>query len=105
MLRGRLEVLLAMEELIGVFLRAREALSHPDNDFSWSSWNGPDDAVREIDQIIAKLLAGTLPDDFEMKVLFAATGPMQEVSLSSGWGQDFLKLADDFDSALAHVQP
>lgn len=94
-----------MEELIAVFLRAREALSRPDNDFSRSSWHGPDDAVQEIDQILAKLRAGALPDELEMKVLFAATGPIQEVSLSSGWGQAFLELADDFDSALEHVRP
>ena len=89
-----------MEELISVFLHAREALSYPHNDFAWSSWNGPDDAVREIDEIIAKLRAGTLPDELRMKVLFAATGPIQEVSLSSGWGHGFLKLAEDFDAAL-----
>ncbi|MEJ0058447.1 MAG: hypothetical protein WDM79_02140 [Terricaulis sp.] len=94
-----------MEELTGVFLRAREALSHHDNDFAWSSWNGPADAVREIDEIIAKLRAGSLPDRFQMEVLFAATGPIQEVSLSSGWAQGFLKLAEDFDAALRRVQP
>jgi len=29
--------------------------------------------------------------------LFAPTGPIQEVSLSSGWGQEFLELAERFD--------
>jgi hypothetical protein len=43
-----------MEDLLAVFVRAREALSHPDNDFAWSSWRDADDGLREIDGIIAK---------------------------------------------------
>jgi len=38
-----------------------------------------------------------------MSVLFAPTGPIQEVSLSSGWGQGFLKLAEDFDAAVERL--
>ena len=32
-----------------------------------------------------------------IRVLFAPTGPIQEVSLSSGWGHEFIKLAERFD--------
>jgi hypothetical protein len=34
-----------------------------------------------------------------MAILFLPTGPMQEVSLSSGWGDEFVALADRFDRA------
>jgi hypothetical protein len=33
-------------------------------------------------------------------VLFAPTGPIQEVSISSGWGNEFLDLAERFDRAV-----
>ena len=36
-----------------------------------------------------------------MAVLFLPTGPIQEVSLSSGWGDEFVALADRFDAAAA----
>ena len=36
-----------------------------------------------------------------MEVLFAPTGPIQEVSLSSGWGKEFLALSERFDDAMA----
>jgi hypothetical protein len=36
-----------------------------------------------------------------MEVLFAPTGPIQEVSISSGWGEAFLSLAERFDAAMA----
>jgi hypothetical protein len=37
---------------------------------------------------------------YELRVLFAPTGPIQEVSVSSGWGDAFLELADRFDDAM-----
>ena len=33
------------------------------------------------------------------------TGPIQEVALSSGWGDAFLDLADRFDAAMLAAAP
>jgi hypothetical protein len=44
-----------------------------------------DAALREVDELSAEVRAGG-PVPFELGVLFAPTGPLQEVSLSSGWG-------------------
>ena len=38
-----------------------------------------------------------------MQVLFAPTGPVQEVSISSGWGEEFLTLASRFDTELSRI--
>lgn len=38
-------------------------------------------------------------------IAFTSTGPMQEVSLSSGWGQEFLALAKRFDAAMVADEP
>jgi hypothetical protein len=40
----------------------------------------------------------------ELKVLFAPTGSIQEVSVSSGWGEEFLGLAARFDKAAARAE-
>ncbi len=93
-----------MEELLAVLQRTREALSRPGNDFAWSRWRDAEEAVREVDGMIATLRSGRLPDKLQMQVLFAPTGPIQEVSISSGWDQEFIQLAGDFDSALARAQ-
>jgi hypothetical protein len=66
------------------------------NDYSWSSWEDQNDALSEIDSIITELENGSFPD---IRILFAPTGPIQEVSLSSGWGDEFLELAYRFDQA------
>ena len=86
--------------LLDVFQRARDLVARPDNDFAWSSWRDTEDALEEIDSILSRLQRGEIPALLEMSVLFAPTGPMQELSLSSGWGNRFLGLAEEFDAAV-----
>lgn len=92
-----------IEDLLDIFARARDLIARPENDFAWSSWADAHAAVEEIDAIIVELRAGRLPDALIMQVIFAPTGPMQEVSLSGGWGNRFLGLVEEFDAALARA--
>jgi hypothetical protein len=88
-----------MHDLIEVLEDTRAMLALPGNDFCWSSWEGPEQAIREIDGLIAELKSGRTPDRVRMQTLFAPTGQIQEVSVSSGWGRKFLILAERFDAA------
>jgi hypothetical protein len=82
-----------------VLRSAIELLSLPDNEFAWSSWRDKGAAIAEIEGILALVEAGELPERSSVSVLFAPTGPIQEVSISSGWGEAFLKLAERYDRA------
>jgi hypothetical protein len=48
--------------------------------------------------MMPRIEAGEEPDHLETQ--FIPTGPIQEVSVSSGWGKEFLALATEFDAAL-----
>ncbi len=87
----------AREELIEVLHQARSLLARPGNDFAWSSWEDAGAALREIDRLVYLVEAGFLPERLDVSVLFAPTGQIQEVSLSSGWAREFLDLAARFD--------
>jgi hypothetical protein len=87
-------------ELRTLLLDARSLLEQPDNDFSWSSWEDAEAALREIDGLVAELDHGRAPPRLTLAVLFAPTGPIQEVSLSSGWAGEFLALATRCDAAI-----
>ncbi|QYK54307.1 MAG: hypothetical protein KF824_05265 [Fimbriimonadaceae bacterium] len=87
-------------ELINILREARSYLQKGEGDYSWSSWEDDRAALAEIDEIIRQLLLGDPPPTV-LNVLLAPTGPMQEVSLSSGWGNEFVKLSDRFDQAMA----
>jgi len=90
----------SVTKLIPVFEDARRLAARPGNEFIWSSWQDSEAALSEIDGILGMLRAGSVPGAW-MSVLFAPTGPMQELSIDSGWGQEFLALADRFDEAMA----
>lgn len=88
----------ARHELASVLREARTLLARPGNDFIWSSWEDVDAALDEVDGLVATLGAGRLPSRLTVSLLFAPTGPIQEVSLSSGWAKEFLVLASRCDA-------
>ena len=90
----------ANRDLAALLREARALLARPDNDFTWSSWRDTEHALAEIDGLLAALAAGERPAS-AIAFLFVPTGPMQEVSASSGWGDAFVDLADRVDAALA----
>ena len=90
----------AQQELVKVLHEARRLLALPGNNFDWSSWKDAASAFAEMDDLIANIERGRLPDRITISVLFAPTGPIQEVSLSSGWADEFLILADRCDVAV-----
>ena len=82
---------------------AREFLARPSNDFAWSPWDSAADALGEIDRLILNIASGDIPRRLDLEVLFAPTGPIREASVSSGWGKEFLGLADRFDAAIKTI--
>jgi phospholipase C len=91
-----------MGELAGVLAvmtELRRLFALPENDFAWSSWRDQRAALADIDRYIADLKQGAVP---HLSWVFAPTGPLQEVSLRSGWGAECITLAERFDSEMAH---
>lgn len=89
-----------LQGLIAVMRDTRRLLALPENDFAWSSWKDQQAALAEVDEHIHTLERGSVPN---LSVLFLPTGPIQEVSVSSGWGEEFLQLAERFDHEIAKV--
>ena len=85
--------------LLAVMTEMRRLVALPDNDFAWSAWRDHQAALADMDRAIAALTQGAVP---QLAWLFAPTGPLQEVSLNSGWGAEFLALAARFDAAMTH---
>jgi len=52
---------------------------------------------QEILGLIGSVKNGVLPEQEKISVLFALTGPLQEVSMSSGWAEVYLKIANKYD--------
>jgi len=89
--------------LVAVLAEARARLADPRNDFTWSSWEGTEDALAELDRHIASVEKGEIPLR-SLSVIFAPTGPMQEVAVQSGWGGELLAIVDRFDEAVESIR-
>ena len=87
------------ESLLDVLEETKGLLMLQENDFAWSGWDSREVALADIDSHIERVKKSDRTKRLELQVLFAPTGPIQEVSVSSGWGDEFLKLAARFDAA------
>jgi len=97
LIHGSIDESKPKEALIHVLESAIELVQIPDNDFSWSSWEDAEQATAEINKMISIINSGELPSRVDVAVIFAPTGPLQELSLSSGWSKPFLKVAEKYD--------
>ena len=61
------------------------------------------DALREFDAFVAQIESGDTSRRADLELLFAPTGSIQEVSVSSGWGDEFLAVSERFDAVIKRV--
>lgn len=80
--------------------RLIELLECPDVDVIWSSYDNPEQVISDIKTIENSILNGDIKAIDKMKFLLAPTGDLQEISISSGWGDEFLEIADTIEIAL-----
>lgn len=93
------------QALIDLLLEARTLVTRPDNTFLYSSWLDADHATLEIDGILGALVAddGRVPEQALGSILLP-TGPMQELAIESGWGDEFVDLAARIEAAVADAR-
>ena len=93
----------ATHELVEVLRETRDLLARATNEFVWSHWDSSADALREFDALLEQIESGDTTHRSELELLFAPTGSIQEVSISSGWGEEFLAVSERFDAAIKRV--
>jgi hypothetical protein len=89
--------------LLTVLKEIRAILARPCTDFVWSNWDNQDDALAEIDSILGRVGNGNTTDLSHLKLLFAPTSCLQELSLTNGWDEEYLELASRFDEAIQNL--
>ena len=90
-------------KIVEVLRETRAFLARPDNDFAWSHWASAAEALGEFDGFVTLIESGDFSGRHGLELLFGPTGSIQEVSISSGWDDEFLALAARFDTANKRV--
>ncbi|MFD1930029.1 MULTISPECIES: hypothetical protein [Nonomuraea] len=94
-----------MEELAQVLDDVLGIVTASEQDTIWAGkWDTGDEMIRELRDHAARLRRGDGSTLGGLEFLFLPTGPLQEVSISSGWGDQFLDLAERFDRARARAR-
>lgn len=92
------------ETLLQILREMRALLALPGNHFGVSTWNSAAEALAELDGFISDIEVGCRFDGSRLSLLFAPTSDIQDVSLGSGWGEEFCRVAGRFDSAFAQYE-
>jgi hypothetical protein len=85
------------DALTAILRETQELLTRESNDFAWSHWRDAQEADAELEKYLRLIERRDYSQLFDLEVLFAPTGSIQEVSISSGWGQEFLSVVARFD--------
>ena len=80
--------------------RLRYLLSQPATDVCWSNYNSADEVIKELDILEKGIASRDYTTVRRLISLLAPTGQLQEISISSGWGDEFLDIAASLEREL-----
>ena len=83
---------------IGQLLRNLRAKIQDDTDVLWTHFNDTKSFIEELESDIKAIESCDRKTLEKIKINFLPTSTYQEISLSNNWGEEFLKMASDFDN-------
>lgn len=92
-----------LQSLIDLIQTVREKITD-ETDVIWAGYDNPTDLQDEIDKELNELKKGNLEVLDNFKNRFLPTATFQEISLSNGWGDEFITLTDRFNKLYERVR-
>ena len=74
-----------------------------DSDHTLSWWDNDEELIKEINSHIQRLVTRNFFQIKELRLLFAPTSGLQDLSIGSGWGKEFLVIAENFDKVIEEL--
>lgn len=75
-----------------------------ETDIVWTSYNNVNELQKDVDKNLISFENGDLQALEKFKYLFGPTATFQELSLSNGWSEEYLILAERFDEAYEKIK-
>jgi hypothetical protein len=76
----------------------------PETDIVWTRYNSIDELNTDLDKLIQGINTNDRETYFKLEILFAPTGSFQELSITNGWGEEFIQLSKTFDEQIEIVK-
>ncbi|MCJ7649325.1 MAG: hypothetical protein MUP85_11980 [Candidatus Lokiarchaeota archaeon] len=93
-----------INSVINVLKKTKAIIKNTATDVAWSRFESEEEVIAALDDHIEKLKSHDFDEIMDLIVLFAPTGSLQEISISSGWGDAYIDLASEFDDAIIELQ-
>jgi hypothetical protein len=85
------------QELIEIINKVKDKISE-DSNMVWTHYDTPKELRDELESYTQGLRNGDMSSLEKIKVLFLPTATLQEHSISNGWPDEYLALAEKFDN-------
>jgi hypothetical protein len=86
--------------LLSILEKAQKMVAIQSNMFIWTDWKNSQEAIDELQKIKQEIERDNYSSISALEIIFGPTGPMQELSIDSGWTNEFILLAEDIDKAI-----
>ncbi len=93
-----------IKEIISLLKIIRRYVSIENSDVIMSTFSTNKDVINTIDNHIARLSESDISRVNELIVLFLPTSDFQEISISNGWSEEYLKIAKKFDNLIKLIK-
>ena len=91
-----IQTMIDPSEICKILKAVRDRITD-ETDIVWSRYKSPLEARQDINNEIQRLDSGDISGLSKLNLLFGPTGAFQEISISNGWGDEFIKLSTAFD--------
>ena len=88
------------KDIVDILENIKDYIQGKNTDVTWSSFESEEDVIVTNNNHILKLRNNEFSKIDELYLLFLPTSDLQEISISSGWGKEFLVIAEKFDNAI-----
>ena len=85
-----------IQKIIEILLAINNTIDSK-TDVVWTRYDRPEQLSNDLKKYIEKLESGDYTILATLNHLFGPTGTFQELSISNGWGEEFLNIAEQFD--------
>ncbi len=75
-----------------------------ETDVFWSRYDSVQHLINDLDREVDRLKIKDHTVLRDLEILFAPTGSLQEISISNGWSDEFLVLAQEFDHLYEQIK-
>jgi len=93
-----------LSNLIILIEKIKDLIKQQGTNVLWTHYNSEEEVIDELGRHIMLLHKGDFSKINTLILLFSPTSDLQELSISNGWGNQYLEIAEKFDKIINEIK-